>query len=398
MTAGDGRVIVSTRVKRRQAPDRPGPSRRRPPRRGRVRTRGEHAHPQPPRRPEHDRGRRRLDAPARADARDAQRRAAHRPADRAAARLRRRGYAVAAARAAPRRAGCAATPPASPKPPPTPGCRCPTAHDEIYRLGETLNDMLDPHQRGRAAGARVRQPTPATSCARRSRSSKPRSTSRCTRSRRPSEWHYALVSAGEETDRLARLAEDLLHDRPRRGGRSRRRPRRAHRCASSPSGSPRASTRKSTSTIDPDLRVLAQPLALDRAADQPRSTTRCATARRTDRDHGRARGEWIELHVIDQGAGFADDYLPRAFERFSRPTGARTGGAGLGLSLVEAVAHTHGGEAGAANAPGGTDVWLTLPRAQPLLERLDPWSAVAGPVEMPVAGAPRAWLTLSRAE
>ena len=79
----------------------------------------------------------------------------------------------------------------------------------------------------------------------------------------------------------------------------------------------------------------------------------------------RPRGEWIELHIIDQGAGFADDYLPRAFERFSRPTGARTGGAGLGLSLVEAVAHTHGGEAGAANAPGGTDVWLTLPRARP---------------------------------
>jgi hypothetical protein len=75
--------------------------------------------------------------------------------------------------------------------------------------------------------------------------------------------------------------------------------------------------------------------------------------------------DWIELHVIDHGTGFADDYLPRAFERFSRPTAARSGGAGLGLALVEAVAHAHGGEAGAANAPSGTDVWLTLPLARP---------------------------------
>jgi signal transduction histidine kinase len=79
----------------------------------------------------------------------------------------------------------------------------------------------------------------------------------------------------------------------------------------------------------------------------------------------RARGDWIELHVIDHGAGFADDYLPHAFERFSRPTGARTGGAGLGLALVDAVARTYGGEAGATNAPGGTDVWLTLRRSRP---------------------------------
>ena len=76
-----------------------------------------------------------------------------------------------------------------------------------------------------------------------------------------------------------------------------------------------------------------------------------------------ARGEWVELHVIDHGGGFAHEYLPHAFERFSRPAGGRSGGAGLGLALVEAVAHAHGGSAGAANAPGGTDVWLTLPLA-----------------------------------
>lgn len=73
--------------------------------------------------------------------------------------------------------------------------------------------------------------------------------------------------------------------------------------------------------------------------------------------------EWVELHVLDHGSGFADDYLPHAFERFSRPTGSRSGGAGLGLALVEAVARAHGGQAGAANAEPGADVWLTLRRA-----------------------------------
>jgi signal transduction histidine kinase len=77
----------------------------------------------------------------------------------------------------------------------------------------------------------------------------------------------------------------------------------------------------------------------------------------------RPEGEFVALHAADRGGGFAPAYLPRAFERFSRPPGARGPGAGLGLALVEAVAHAHGGTAGAANAEAGADVWLTLPRA-----------------------------------
>lgn len=117
-------------------------------------------------------------------------------------------------------------------------------------------------------------------------------------------------------------------------------------------------------TIDAAVRVLAWPAALDHAL-----TNLIDNARRYGAEPieitTRTRGEWIELHVIDHGTGFADDYLPRAFERFSRPPGARKGGAGLGLALVEAVARTYGDEAGAANAQCGTDVWLTLPRFRP---------------------------------
>ena len=116
-----------------------------------------------------------------------------------------------------------------------------------------------------------------------------------------------------------------------------------------------------TLAIPRELRVRADPAALDRAL-----TNLVDNARRYGdapiEVSARGDEEWVELHVTDHGGGFAHEYLPRAFERFSRPAGARGGGAGLGLALVEALAHAHGGTAGAENAPGGADVWLRLPR------------------------------------
>jgi signal transduction histidine kinase len=73
----------------------------------------------------------------------------------------------------------------------------------------------------------------------------------------------------------------------------------------------------------------------------------------------------VELHVSDEGDGFPDELLPRAFERFGRGQHARSTepGSGLGLALVEAVAVAHGGHAQAHNRPnGGADVSITLPR------------------------------------
>jgi two-component system OmpR family sensor kinase len=72
----------------------------------------------------------------------------------------------------------------------------------------------------------------------------------------------------------------------------------------------------------------------------------------------------IELHVTDDGAGFPADFLPHAWERFSRADAGRTEeGAGLGLSIVQTIAELHGGHAQAGNRPaGGADVWITLPR------------------------------------
>ena len=68
--------------------------------------------------------------------------------------------------------------------------------------------------------------------------------------------------------------------------------------------------------------------------------------------------------VHDDGPGFPADLAPRAFERFTRGDAARTraGGAGLGLSLVEAIVAAHRGTVDLTSVPGDTTITVTLPR------------------------------------
>ena len=69
----------------------------------------------------------------------------------------------------------------------------------------------------------------------------------------------------------------------------------------------------------------------------------------------------LALRVSDEGPGFPPDYLPHAFDRFSRAPDARSGSsAGLGLALVREIARAHGGTASAEN-DGGATVVVLLP-------------------------------------
>jgi signal transduction histidine kinase len=76
----------------------------------------------------------------------------------------------------------------------------------------------------------------------------------------------------------------------------------------------------------------------------------------------RREGESVEVHVEDDGPGLPADFVPRAFDRFTRADGARTGGgAGLGLAIVDAIARAHGGRSGVGARASGADVWIALP-------------------------------------
>jgi signal transduction histidine kinase len=76
------------------------------------------------------------------------------------------------------------------------------------------------------------------------------------------------------------------------------------------------------------------------------------------------REDEILFRVADTGPGIDAEHLPRIFERFYRVDKARSrhnGGTGLGLAIVKSVAEAHGGRVGLSSVPGrGTtfSVWL----------------------------------------
>lgn len=76
-------------------------------------------------------------------------------------------------------------------------------------------------------------------------------------------------------------------------------------------------------------------------------------------------GNVIDLIVTDDGPGLTDEQMAQATRRFVRLDPARGGtGAGLGLSLVETIAHLHGGTMLLESSPPhGLRVRLTLPVA-----------------------------------
>jgi two-component system OmpR family sensor kinase len=70
------------------------------------------------------------------------------------------------------------------------------------------------------------------------------------------------------------------------------------------------------------------------------------------------------LRVADDGPGIPEELRARVFERFTRADASRTrdsGGAGLGLALVQAIVAAHGGLAYVESRPGATVFTVDLP-------------------------------------
>lgn len=82
-----------------------------------------------------------------------------------------------------------------------------------------------------------------------------------------------------------------------------------------------------------------------------------------------AHGEQARIAVRDTGPGLTAADQTKIWQRFTRgsASSAATPGMGLGLSLVRALAHAHGGSAHCRNRDeGGADFWIDLPAGDPL--------------------------------
>ena len=224
----------------------------------------------------------------------------------------------------------------------------PAANDEIRRLGETLNEMLarleESFQRERrfVADASHELRTPLTVL-------KAELEAAIRISGDDPEVRKSLVVALEETDHLAQLAEDLLLIARAADGRLPLKregldlhellERTGQRFADRARGQGREIRVDAgvggTVWADPLRARQALGNLVDNALRHGRGEIRISA---------RAEPRWAEIEVSDEGDGVPASVAPRAFERFaSGDSGRASGGAGLGLAIVHAIAEAHGG-------------------------------------------------------
>jgi signal transduction histidine kinase len=244
----------------------------------------------------------------------------------------------------------------------------PATGDEVQRLGETLNEMVDrleaalERERDFVADAGHELRTPLALL-------RTELELALRQAHTVDELREAVRWSSYEADRLSQLAEDLLLiARADRGRLPLRRELvdvdalfaavasrfewRAGEIGKTVSSAAAVGAR-----VEGDRIRLEQALGnlVDNALRYGGDRVALAVARRDGR---------VELHVRDNGSGFPPEFLARAFDRFARVDAARGGGAGsgLGLSIVKTIAESHGGSAHVANRdPIGADSWVSLP-------------------------------------
>jgi signal transduction histidine kinase len=243
----------------------------------------------------------------------------------------------------------------------------PPGDDEIAHLGRTLNAMLD---RIEASLARERAFVDDASHELRTPISILRGELElaCDRPGNRAEMKRSLESALQEAEQLARLTEDLLTLARADGGRLDPRLEPvdlldAARLAAARYATPGG---PALEVVGDHITVSADPMLLERLLrNSIANASRHATGR-VQLALGRENGSG-HLTVADDGGGFPADFLPVAFDRFTRADadrGREHGGAGLGLAIVAAVVDAQHGRVEVGNGPplggGRLQVWLPL--------------------------------------
>jgi two-component system, OmpR family, sensor kinase len=248
----------------------------------------------------------------------------------------------------------------------------PSTRDEIAALGATMNALLArlqealERERGFVADAGHELRTPLAILR-----TELELAARPGRSR--DDLVEAVTVAGEETDRLIRLAEDLLllarADNRQPFLREERTGLPELLATAARGATARAMPRGvAVSVLGPsELTVVADPDRLRQAVDNllDNATRYAPPGSTVEVTMSTPRPGVAAVEVTDRGPGFPPEFLPRAFERFQRAEASRgrdSGGTGLGLSIVRAILAAHGGAAAAANRPdGGASVSVELP-------------------------------------
>jgi len=248
----------------------------------------------------------------------------------------------------------------------------PKTRDEIAALGTTMNELLD-----RLQGALVRQRGFVADAGHELRT--PLAILRTeleladNPARSQSELRDAIKNAALETDRLSRLAEELLFlarsDDDHADLQFDTEPLVPLLQRSLQTFRARADEQSVMMNVVGDPTIVASldashfRRAIDNLVDNAlRYSSRGASLEL----RVRREGQDVVVEVIDEGPGFPDEFLPHAFERFRRADDARArqdGGSGLGLAIVETVARHHRGHARAFNRPdrSGAVVSIRIP-------------------------------------
>jgi signal transduction histidine kinase len=244
----------------------------------------------------------------------------------------------------------------------------PESHDEIHRLGLTLNAMLDRLEAGLQrerrfvgeAGHELRTPLALLRMEIDVALSAPRTND---------ELLDALRSAGEEVDRLIRLSEDLLQLASSGADQAPVHPTlhvRELLAAVAARCEPAfvAAGRTLLVDADPALEVAGDRDRLDRVL-----TNLVDNALRHGAGDVHLTAEddpdSVRIQVTDAGDGVPAAVRDTAFEPFTLASTARTtGGNGLGLAIVRSIVVAHGGDVSFSDGDlGGTVVTVSIPKS-----------------------------------